>query len=75
MYCLLHIFVVCHLGTTRASLRGKITPCPSLRASCLLRGELRKAFFLADVVDDLQHPLTVRVVLYTEFRDQPGIVD
>jgi hypothetical protein len=75
MNCLPHIFVVSHLGTTRASLRGKITPYPRLRASCLLKSELRKAFFLADVVDDLQHPFTVRAVLYTEFRDQPGVID
>ena len=48
---------------------ARITPYPRLRASCLLKSPLRKAFFLTDVVDNLQHPFTVRAVLYTEFRD------
>ena len=41
----------------------------------LVRGERRKTFLLANVVDDLQHPLVVWAVLHTEFRNQPGIVD
>src|SRR5215469_3382837 len=61
MNCLPHIFVVSHLETTRAS-RSCNYAMSALGASDLLR---RKAFFLADVVDDLQCPLPVRSVLHT----------